>query len=63
MKTQEQWIELKINLNIESRAYINGEYSSAKSGQTLEVINPATDEKLTNIARCQDEDVDLAVAY
>ncbi|WP_282176393.1 aldehyde dehydrogenase [Vibrio nereis] len=63
MKTQEQWIELKNNLNIESRAYINGEYSSAKSGQTLEVINPATDEKLTDIARCQDEDVDLAVAY
>ncbi|MDF2154623.1 aldehyde dehydrogenase [Vibrio sp. CAU 1672] len=61
MKTQEQWLELKQHLNIESRAYINGEYSSAKSGQTLEVINPATDEKLTEIARCQQQDVDLAV--
>ncbi|MEX0333029.1 aldehyde dehydrogenase [Vibrio tubiashii] len=61
MKTQEQWIELKNNLNIENRAYINGEYSSAKSGLTLKVVNPATDETLTEIARCQSEDVDLAV--
>ncbi|EEX94701.1 putative aldehyde dehydrogenase [Vibrio orientalis CIP 102891 = ATCC 33934] len=61
MKTQEQWIELQNNLNIENRAYINGEYCSAKSGQTLAVVNPATDGILTEIARCQNEDVDLAV--
>lgn len=63
MKTQEQWIELKNNLVIESRAYLNGEYCEAQSGQTLGVFNPATDEKLTDIARCQSEDVDLAVKY
>lgn len=63
MKTQEQWIELKNSLVIEHRAYINGEYCDAQSGQTLAVINPATDEKLTDIARCQSEDVDLAVKY
>lgn len=63
MKTQEQWIELKNSLVIEHRSYINGEYCDALSGQTLAVINPATDEKLTDIARCQSEDVDLAVKY
>ncbi|MDH5915536.1 aldehyde dehydrogenase [Vibrio splendidus] len=61
MKTQEQWIELKNNLNIENRAFINGEYSAAISGKTLDVVNPATDETLTQIARCQEEDVELAV--
>ncbi|PNH81285.1 aldehyde dehydrogenase [Vibrio diazotrophicus] len=63
MNTQEQWIELKDNLNIENRAYINGEYSAALSGQTIPVVNPATDEIITEIARCQSEDVDLAVSY
>lgn len=61
MKTQEQWIELQNSLNIENRAFINGEYTLAISGQMLDVINPATDEMLTEIARCQEEDVDLAV--
>lgn len=61
MKTQEQWIELQNSLNIENRAFINGEYTLAISGQMLDVINPATDETLTEIARCQEEDVDLAV--
>ncbi|TOG45123.1 aldehyde dehydrogenase PuuC, partial [Vibrio parahaemolyticus] len=63
MKTQEQWIELKNNLNIENRAYINGEYSASLTGQTIPVVNPATDEIFTEIARCQSEDVDLAVSY
>ncbi|WP_261904929.1 aldehyde dehydrogenase [Vibrio fortis] len=61
MKTQEQWIELQNSLNIENRAFINGEYTLAISGQMLDVVNPATDETLTEIARCQEEDVDLAV--
>ncbi|CAM2928396.1 aldehyde dehydrogenase [Vibrio rarus] len=61
MKTQAQWIELKNSLTIENRAFINGEYTAAISGKTLEVVNPATDEVLTQIARCQEEDVDLAV--
>lgn len=61
MKTQEQWIELQNSLNIENRAFINGEYTLAIGGQMLDVINPATDETLTEIARCQEEDVNLAV--
>ena len=39
MKTQEQWIELQNSLNIENRAFINGEYTLAISGQMLDVIN------------------------
>ncbi len=61
MKTQEQWIELRDSLKIESRAFINGEYSAAQSGETLDVINPANDQVIAKIARCLSEDVDLAV--
>lgn len=63
MKSQEQWIELREQLTIENRAFINGEYCAALSQQTLAVVNPATDETLTEIARCQEEDVNLAVTY
>lgn len=63
MNTQEQWIELQQQLCIENRAFINGEYCVAQQGETIEVVNPANDEKLTDIARCQKADVDLAVTY
>jgi gamma-glutamyl-gamma-aminobutyraldehyde dehydrogenase len=63
MKTQQQWIEQRNALNIEQRAFLNGEYTAAADGKTLEVVNPATDEIIANIARCQTADVDCAVDY
>ncbi len=63
MKTQQQWIEQRNALNIEQRAFLNGEYTAAVDGKTLEVVNPATDEIIANIARCQAADVDCAVDY
>lgn len=63
MKTQQQWIEFKDTVTIEQHAFLNGEYRPAQSGATLEVVNPATDEIIAHIARCQSEDVDLAVTY
>ncbi|MGF1749084.1 aldehyde dehydrogenase [Vibrio cionasavignyae] len=63
MKTQEQWIEFKDALAIEQRAFLNGEYRDAIQGETLEVVNPATDEIIATIPRCQSGDVDLAVKY
>mgnify|MGYP001052138062 CR=1 FL=1 len=43
-------------------AFINGALRPAASGKTLGTINPATGEKLTDLAACDAQDVDDAVA-
>ena len=49
------------NLKFEGRAFINGKYVNAIDGKKFETINPATDEKLCMVAKCNHKDVDLAV--
>ncbi|WP_264214713.1 aldehyde dehydrogenase [Leisingera thetidis] len=49
-------------LNFETRAYIDGKFVDAVSGKTFPTVNPATGQVITNIASCDAEDVDLAVA-
>ena len=44
------------------KQYINGEWVDSHSGQTLDVINPATEEVAGKIAAGNKEDVDDAVA-
>ena len=44
-----------------TQLFINGKYVDAKSGKTLEVINPATEELFTKVSAAQKEDVDIAV--
>ena len=44
-----------------NKQYINGEWVESASGETLEVINPATEEVLGTIAAGNKEDVDKAV--
>ena len=48
-------------LKFEGRAYINGKYVDAIDGEKFETINPATDETLCSVAKCNNKDVDLAV--
>ncbi|MFT2204859.1 aldehyde dehydrogenase family protein [Staphylococcus chromogenes] len=43
------------------KQYINGEWVDSASGETLEVINPATEEVFGHIAKGNKEDVDQAV--
>ncbi|MGV3244477.1 aldehyde dehydrogenase family protein [Staphylococcus sp. 11261D007BR] len=43
------------------RQYINGEWIDSASGETMEVINPATEEVIGHIAKGNKEDVDKAV--
>jgi acyl-CoA reductase-like NAD-dependent aldehyde dehydrogenase len=45
----------------ENRLFINGEFVDAQGGGTFETINPATEEKITDVASAQAVDVDLAV--
>jgi aldehyde dehydrogenase (NAD+) len=41
--------------------FINGKFVAPHSGQYFDSINPATEEKLTEIARADEQDVDLGV--
>ena len=55
------WRSKATDLSIESRAFIDGRYVGALSGETFDCINPANGRALTKIAACDTEDVDVAV--
>ena len=42
--------------------YINGEWRDAAGGQTIPVVNPATEEVIAEVASAEQSDVDAAVA-
>ena len=46
----------------EYKSFIGGEWSDAASGETMDVINPATGQVIAEVPRCGAEDVDRAVA-
>ena len=46
---------------MQNQLFINGEFTDARSGETFATINPATEEKITDIASAGIEDVDAAV--
>ncbi len=46
---------------MQNRLFINGEFVDARSGETFVTSNPATEEKITDVASAGAEDVDLAV--
>ena len=47
--------------DIRNKLFINGEFIDAKSGHTFATVNPATEEKITDVASAGPEDVDDAV--
>ena len=48
-------------LVLPTTAFINGKFTSAKSGKTFKTINPANGDLLAEISACDASDVDLAV--
>ena len=46
---------------MQNRLFINGDFVDAKSGQTFATINPATEEKIADVASAGPDDVDAAV--
>src|ERR1044071_8551542 len=42
--------------------FVGGEWSDSVTGETMEVLNPATEEVIAEVPRCGAEDVDRAVA-
>ncbi len=55
------WTERARNMKPEWRAFIDGQYCEALSGETFDTINPATGKAIARIAACDSADVDLAV--
>jgi 4-guanidinobutyraldehyde dehydrogenase/NAD-dependent aldehyde dehydrogenase len=62
-KTVNDWQSAAAELEIESRAFINGQMTDALSGETRPSVNPSTGQKLADVANCGPEDADLAVQY
>ena len=60
-KTVQDWHAEAASLVIEGRAFIDGRYQEAKSGETRPTINPGNGAKLADVANCGAEDADRAV--
>ena len=56
------WTEQAQQLSIQGKSFINGQYVNAVSEQTFDCISPIDGRKLTQIAACNQMDVDQAVA-
>ncbi|MFW8634912.1 aldehyde dehydrogenase [Cribrihabitans pelagius] len=59
--TTEEYKALAATLDLPEGAFIDGGFRPAASGKTFETVNPATGEKLADIAACGAADVDFAV--
>ena len=60
--THAEYMAIAKSLSLPQNAFINNGYRPAISGKTFPTINPATGETLTQVAACNAEDVDFAVA-
>lgn len=59
--TAADWQAKAADLQLPNLAFVNGQNQPALSGNTVELINPATGQKLTDIADCGPADADAAV--
>ncbi|MEM7318154.1 MAG: aldehyde dehydrogenase, partial [Pseudomonadota bacterium] len=59
--TQDEYKSIAAGLDLPTGVFIDGTSRPAISGKTFETVNPASGEKLTDIAACGAQDVDLAV--
>ncbi|MEF9604656.1 aldehyde dehydrogenase, partial [Paracoccus sp. PXZ] len=60
--TTEEYKSIAAGLTFPKLAFIDGEFRPAISGKTFTTTNPATGEALAEIAACDAQDVDAAVA-
>jgi len=54
--------EVTPNLKLQTDLFVNGEFVPAASGRRFATINPATEEKIADVAEAGHEDLDSAVA-
>ena len=60
--TREQYVAIAQGLALPSQAFIDGRSVPSASGRTFQTTNPATGEVLGQVAACDAQDVDTAVA-
>ena len=60
--SKEQYAAIAADIQFRNKAFIDGEFRDALSGETFTTTNPATGEKLADIALCDSRDIDVAVA-
>lgn len=58
----DEWKSRAAALSFRSQAFIDGQFVDAASGKTFASVNPATGEVLAQVAECDEEDVNRAVA-
>ena len=61
LSTTEEYKEIAATLTPPTQAFIDGSFRPALSGKTFASVNPATGEKIAELAACSAEDVDFAV--
>ena len=61
MQSFEDYTSLANSMDFRTKCWIDGQFVSAKSGETFENINPATGKKLCDVARGNGNDIDAAV--
>ncbi|WP_116892760.1 aldehyde dehydrogenase [Pseudomonas syringae] len=59
--TRADWEQRARNLKIEGRAFIQGEYTAASSGETFDCISPVDGRLLAKVASCDTADAQRAV--
>lgn len=60
--SKDQYAAIAADLQLRTKAFIDGEFRDAISGRTFVTTNPATGKQLAEVAACDVQDVDLAVA-
>ncbi len=60
--TREQYVAIAQGLALPSQAFIDGRFVPSARGRTFQTTNPATGEVLGQVAACDAQDVDIAVA-
>jgi len=60
-RSRADWHAYAARLTIRDQAFIDGEFTASRSGQTLPTIDPATGTIIADVAACSQADVDRAV--
>lgn len=60
--SMEQYAAIAAELQLRTKAFIDGEFRDAISGRTFVTTNPATGKQLAEVAACDVNDVNVAVA-
>ncbi|MBV4516611.1 aldehyde dehydrogenase [Pseudomonas kurunegalensis] len=60
--TVHDWQKMALALNIEGRAFIDGEYRDALNGEVFDCLSPVDGRLLCQVASCDDADAELAVS-